>query len=64
MLLKSIGSLLNLAGYATHNTPRTAARKVKNNQSVSIPGPKGKEATKRVRTFHSRSDLISFKSVN
>ena len=45
---------MNLSGYATHNTRRTTAGKIKNKQPVSIPVvSQGKENTKqgRVRTF-------------
>ena len=60
---KSLGTLSNLSGYATHNTRRTTARKFKNKHPLSIPGaPKGKENTKHVCTFHSQPKLISFKS--
>lgn len=64
---KNLGTLVNSAGYATHYTHRIAARKVENKHPVSIPvPPKGKEKlenTKLVRTtFHSQSNLFSFKS--
>ena len=56
---KSLGTLSNLSGYATHNTRRTTARKFKNKHPLSIPGaPKGKENTKQVCTFHSRKAWI------
>jgi hypothetical protein len=61
---RSLGTLINFAGYATHNTHQTTAQKVfKNNlcQSLKLKGM-DLENRKRVCTFQSQSNLISFES--